>query len=327
MPRNKKQLRRLTMLISELKQNNYPNTASFAAKLRKMDLFENQNVACTAKTIQRDIKTLKEEFGAPIDYDHAKQGYYLTHHGWSFSCPIFEESDMVAAVLGAKLAEEIFPDPLRSEARDATDNLLTENNPDMLDTAVTDALVVASGLQVTISPEIFKSVFNAWCKHEAIEITYRSVSGDETKRVVEPQVLAYKDASWFIKAHCHLRDELRTFALHRIVEVEPTGKTFEPDLKVINNVRNGELFDYHHVRDIVIKCSAEIAPYVAEKPLHSRQKMEKRPDGSFILRIPSATGWEVVSWVLSQAGRAHLLKPANLRKKIASIAAGIADAH
>jgi len=315
------------MLVSELKQNNYPSTVSFAEKLRRMDLWDNQNVACTPKTIARDIKSLREDYNAPIAFDPTNRGYYLTNHGWTFECPIFEESDMVAAVLGAKLAEEIFPHPLSDEARNATDNLLAENNPDMLDTAVVDALVVASGLKVSIKPDVFKTVFEGWIRHEAIDILYRSADGKETERVVEPQVLAYKSSSWFIKAHCHLRDGLRTFALHRIEQARLTGKTFEPDMDVIRKVREGELFDYRHIRDVVIECSAEIAPYMAEKPLHSAQTVEKNPNGSFILRIPSATGWDVVSWVLSQAGRARLLKPDKLRVKIAEIAAGIAATH
>jgi predicted DNA-binding transcriptional regulator YafY len=315
------------MLVSELKQNNYPNTVSFAEKLKKMDIWENQNVSCTPKTIARDIKTLKEEFDAPIEFDTANRGYYLTNHGWSFECPIFEESDMVAAVLGAKLAEEIFPSPLSDEAKNATDNLLAENNPDMLDTAVIDALVVASGLRVAINPEVFKTVFDAWVRHEAVEILYRSAAGDPTERVVEPQVLAYKNSSWFIKAYCHLRREWRTFAVHRIQSARLTGKNFEPDLALIRKVREDGIFDYRRVRDIVIECDAETAHYVVEKPLHSGQRVERTESGAALLRIPSAVGWEVVSWTLAQGGRARILKPDKLRKKVAEIAERIAKEH
>ena len=315
------------MLAAELKQNNYPNTANFAEKLKKLDLNCNENIACTPKTIQRDIKTLKEEFAAPIAYDSEIKGYYLKHHGWSFQCPIFEEQELVAAILGARLAEEIFPDPLKHDVREATDNLLTENNPDLLDSAVVNALTVISGLQVLIDPAVFRAIFEGWMKHEAVAITYKNASGTVSERTIEPHVLAYRDSSWFVKGYCRMRKEYRTFAVHRVNSAELSGGHFEPDLELIRAVRSGILFDYAKIKHITIHCDANIAPFAIEKRLHSHQKIEHLSDGSFLLHIPESTEYDITSWVLGQAGRARLKSPVKLKTKIAEIAKKIADSH
>ena len=59
MPVSKKQLVRLIRLVAQLKENRYPNCARFAEEMRQADLDENLNLACTPKTIFRDIQTLK----------------------------------------------------------------------------------------------------------------------------------------------------------------------------------------------------------------------------------------------------------------------------
>ena len=51
MPLNKKQLQRLIRLVAQLKENRFPNCSSFAEALRRADLDENLNLACTEKTV------------------------------------------------------------------------------------------------------------------------------------------------------------------------------------------------------------------------------------------------------------------------------------
>ena len=84
MPLSKKQLLRLFHLVSELKANHYPNCSTVACEMRRADLEDNQNLSCSTKTLFRDIQTLKNDFGAPIDFDKHNNGYRLTDKSWEF---------------------------------------------------------------------------------------------------------------------------------------------------------------------------------------------------------------------------------------------------
>ena len=75
MPVSKKQLVRLVRLVAQLKENRYPNCTRFSEEMRQADLDENLNLACTPKTIFRDIQTLKNDFDAPIEFDKVRTGY------------------------------------------------------------------------------------------------------------------------------------------------------------------------------------------------------------------------------------------------------------
>ncbi|MEI6422041.1 MAG: WYL domain-containing protein [Lentisphaerota bacterium] len=327
MPVNKKQLLRLIRLVSELKQNRYPNCQSFADKLLKAEDWENLNIACNAKTIQRDIRTLKADFGAPIEFDHQNNGFYLTHHGWDFLCPPLQDEEMMAAVFGAKVAEDIFPEPVKSQIRNAVDTQLAGNNPDVLDTAFIKTLIVASGVKVEINPEIFKTVFDAWQGRNALDIKYRAPDGTITERCVEPHVLTYFNEAWYIKGYCVMSNATRIFAIHRIQSAEITDKTFEPDKKIINGVINGDVYDFDKVKDVEIWLTPEAANYAKERKRKKDEKLTFNKDGSAVLYLPEAVPFDIIRWMMSECGRAKVLKPADLAKEIAKAADLVAEVH
>ena len=123
-------------------------------------------IDCGKKTILRDMKVLKEEFHCPLAFDRARNGCYLRHHGWDFIAPaLLDENEMLAAVIGARIAEEIFPVPLKNRIRNAVDYLLQNNNPDFLDTADMESLSILSGLHINLESDTspFRSEWNSFC--------------------------------------------------------------------------------------------------------------------------------------------------------------------
>ncbi len=106
----KNQFRRFLHIVSQLKENRYPNSETLIRDFQKIALEESLDISCVKKTILRDIKALKDDYGAPIAFDRAQNGFYLKHHGWHFSIPaILDDHEMLAAVIGARVAENIFP--------------------------------------------------------------------------------------------------------------------------------------------------------------------------------------------------------------------------
>lgn len=87
MPISKKQLLRITRLLSLLRARRYPNCTTFVRMLRNADVYENMNIVCSEKTIYRDIQVLKNDFHAPIKFNKSRNGYYLTNLAWKFSNP------------------------------------------------------------------------------------------------------------------------------------------------------------------------------------------------------------------------------------------------
>jgi len=51
-------------------------------------------------------------------------------------------------------------------------------------------------------------------------------ASEETERAVDPYGLVYRSGFWYMVAYCHLRTELRTFRLDRIVNTEMREESF-----------------------------------------------------------------------------------------------------
>ena len=320
MPRSKKQLLRLINLVAELKKNNYPNSRTFAEKLKESDLWDETNINCCAKTIQRDIKVLKKEFNAPIGWDYERKGYYLKHHGWDFSIPALEDSYLIASILGAKIAEDTMPEPLKSEIANAVNLQLSSNNPELLDTANINTFITGYITKVKMEPNIFKAIYSGWQFHKSVKISYKRYQlGEETERTVDPYVITYYNSVWYLKAYCHLRNEIRTFAIHRITKAELTDREFEVPKEILKNPGTAQPFSDSGIESIELWCSQQIAGYVMERDMY-QQEYELNPDGSINLHIKSAPWYTITRWILSEAGNIKVIKPESLRQDIVNMA-------
>lgn len=325
---SKKQLQRLLKIAAQLKENRYPNCNTLVEDFRKLDIDNNMNIACSVKTIRRDIKTLQKDFHCPVEFDWGKNGYYLKHHGWNFDCPaLFEEHEMLAMVLGARLAEEIFPEPLRSSIRQVVDFQLTYNNPDFLDKAIINSLSVIPGLKANITAEVFMTVFNCWQNHQVVEIKYQAIDDQETIRPIEPHALVYYNTSWYTKARCLLRGEIRNFAIHRVLSATPQEKYFTPENKIINDLNDDKFLDYDEVKNIKIICDSSIRNYLEASPLHKEQSLKKMNDTQLLLNLPSMPEHEVIKWVLYQSGMAEIVSPLEMRRKVQGLAKIVMQNH
>lgn len=328
MPVNKKQLMRLIRLVALLKENRYPNCSSIAASLRKADLEENLNLACTEKTIYRDIQTLKNDFDAPVEFSKIWNGYFLTNKDWTFTCPqIYDDSEMLAAVLGARVAEHIFPEVMQKQIRDAVDYLLTYNNPDFLDKTRIDSLVVLPGNKARIDAKIFMPLFYAWQNHEVCRITYKDSNGKSEERDFEPHALIFYDGCWYSKGICHTRKQMRTLVLPRMESVVPTGKCFTPSEKIVKTANEDGIFDPEMVSDVRVICDEYLANIIQTRLLHQDQVILPLPDGGCELHVKTMSKYRLSTWIMHQCGRASLRKPEHMIAEIKQFAMMIMKSH
>ena len=313
MPIQKSRMHRLMRISALLKQNRYPNSETLIKEFRRIAVEEELEIDCGKKTILRDMKVLEEEFGCPLAFDRARNGYYLKHHGWDFIAPaLLDENEMLAAVIGARISEEIFPSPLKNKIRNAVDFLLQNNNPDFLDTANMESLTILSGLYSNLEPDIFMALFQGWQTNCRVKITYADWQGELSERTIEPHTLVFFDNSWYTKAFCRLKKQPRTFAVRRIKKAELTKSRFTPDKEIISSVTPDDFLNFEKVKNVKLQADLLALDRLKSSPLHSAQVI--RENG--IVEIPAVSEEVLFPFILSQAGNVRLLEPENLRNKL-----------
>ena len=148
MARPGKQLRRLVRFVEALKRNDYPNAEMFAAKLQSLDLAENEDLAVCPKTVRRDIEHLRNHYRIPMDFDRARNGYYLTDPAWTFPFLELRGDELFASLLSGRLAGGILPPSIRESLQEAMAIQLAAGDPQELRPDLLESVILATGVQV-----------------------------------------------------------------------------------------------------------------------------------------------------------------------------------
>ncbi len=314
------QLFRMARIVALLKKNRLPTAQSLLKEYEKLEFEANQLIRAkyNIRTVYRDIASLKFDFNCPIAYDRLSKGYYLSDRNWEFNAPAqLSESAMLALIIGARLAEDLFPDPLRSRIANAVDEILKGANPDFLETTLVYSLKVFAEAGTTTDPEIFRKVFEAWQKHLKLKIIYDDKrSQTPSERIVEPHALFWYLRQWRIKAYCHLRKSFRTFVIDRMLNAEILEEHFKPDMQIINSISPDNIVSYRKLENIQIILEGDAVKFALAHRMHSQQKLIKNSDGKTIFYIPQAPEEVIVPWILSQQGEAIPIAPLELKQRV-----------
>jgi predicted DNA-binding transcriptional regulator YafY len=193
---------------------------------------------------------------------------------------------------------------------------------------------IESSLRVDLKPtkdysrfrEIIDQINEAILNRQHVRISYFVMSRQKnSQRMVAPYRLWFFDGTFYMLGFCHLRKDIRLFAVDRIRKMVLTDSTFETpqDFNMENLLRNSfGAFLGDPVR-VVIHFSPRIAGYIVEKTWHESQILENQEDGSLIFKAQIAGTEEIKFWVLSWGKDAVVLEPDSLREEIRMEARGI----
>lgn len=312
---------RLIWLVAALKGGGCPGVRRLAAAAGRAG-----HSVC-AKTVQRDIDTLRREFGAPIEFDSRGRGYRLTSSEWALPFVDLRGDDLFAALLCGKLSQAVLPEPWKGQAEAAMTAQLAAGEPEGVDLALLNALVAATGRQPALDQQVFETVTRAWKERRRLAVQYERRDGQVTEREIDVHALFLSDDAWYARVYCHLRGGVRSLALHRLRNPRLLDATFERSPMILNEVRSGRVFDYQWVWDIVLRGSAVKAKVLREREWFPGIQVRDLPDGEVELRIPQAPQEVLFRWILSFAGHLTVLAPAGLRHDVAAAAQRLLAGH
>ncbi|MCQ2378216.1 MAG: WYL domain-containing protein [Victivallaceae bacterium] len=314
-----RQALRLIKLVAEMRKNNYPNAQNFAELMRQADVDENVSCACSPRTVLRDLAVLQEDYGAPIEYDASRRGYFLCDPQWEFSAPIMGDDILSMTLLGTKLASDFLPEPLKTDVDTAVAKALSGNHSDFFDRATIETLLCATTIKATVDPAIFKTVFDGWRRRQVVILTYRRPDGREDGKHFEPHIIAFHNGIWYAKGYEARTKNVKCYAIQRIVKADfDRTDAFEIDRKLLAATRRNGLFEYPRIDGIRLHCDASIAFYLYEHQRSRKFKIERQKDGSLIITLKPAFEHDVLRWVLGEGGKIEVLYPAKLREKVAA---------
>ena len=323
MPANKNQIRRIQTILKMMRQNRYPNFTSFMKEMKNQDAAGAYELS--SKTFSRDIADLRDEYGAPVHYDASRKGFYLTNTEWYNEDLMVEPFEMKAALLGERVADGIFPEPLRGEISKAISALLMKNESGMAEGVELENFQVLCPENLPkVQPDIFLAAYNAWEQRKYLKLVYRSAKNHVSKKLFEPHIFAWNGGCWYLKGKL-LRDDdkyyepvkIQVLALHRIEKAEIIpDKQFYPDPAILKTVKESGLFDFEKIPEVVLEI---LHPFDQSYAAGFADKITARGDDFIRVALKKIPKYEALQLIFSCQGNVRILAPDDLKDQVRRI--------
>ncbi len=141
---------------------------------------------------------------------------------------------------------------------------------------------------------------------------YKTPGNNPVARTIDPYHGVRFEGDWYVVGFCHLRDEIRTFSLSRIVTAEKRGKGFQIPEDFDFLKLSGSHFGVHWSDgeiNVKIRFNKRVADYVRERTWHPSQVIVCLDSGDVILSLTVNHLLELKRWVLSWGADAEVLEP------------------
>jgi proteasome accessory factor C len=184
-----------------------------------------EKLECSRATRDRIIKYMREMLDAPIVYDKNRNGFYYDHdhaqHPYELPGLWFNAQELQALLacqhLLANVSAGILQDDI-AQLQNRLEKLLRLNNgvakPDL------NKIKILNQANRRGNDSIFLKVAAALFNGKRLQIDYHARSDDQhSQRDISPQTLVRYRDNWYLDVWCHLRGQLRSFAIDRIVSV------------------------------------------------------------------------------------------------------------
>jgi predicted DNA-binding transcriptional regulator YafY len=292
---------------------------SFATMLEELEV--------SPATLKRDLEYLRDQLGAPIEYDRDVNGYRFgsDYRGQKHELPglWFNERELYSLLMAHQLLSGLDSEGLLSRhlqpLLDRIHELLGPGGQSDAK-ALMKRVKIISALRRPVASEFFERVGEALIRRRRLGMRYLTRGrGEVSERQVSPQRLVHYKNTWYLDAWCHTREKLLRFALDaiQVAQVEES-RAKDVALKQVEAEMDAGYGIYAGgTRQWATLCfSAQAAPWISREEWHPEQQGRWLDDGSYELKLPYVDETELVMDVLRQGEQVKVVQPAGLRDAV-----------
>lgn len=187
-----------------------------------------EKLEVSERTIYRDISDLMGS-GIPIDGE-AGVGYLLRDE-YRLPPLMFNGEELQALALGALMVRAWSDDKLASVTSTAIRKIESILPAHLKKQIELQAIVVPKLSMSKATSKNLEAIRSAIDGNLKLDIDYRSLKGERTRRVIWPLVLYFWGNKWTVGAWCELRRDFRDFRVDLIDAATPSETSFVPDAR------------------------------------------------------------------------------------------------
>ena len=293
------------------------------------------DLACTVRTIWRDIRVLDEE-GFPIYDDPGADGrrsVWRVRDEFKRQLPLkLTLAELAALVMSRELLAPVGASvlgPAVTAAYEKITGVLSRDAMALLDRMRQTVGVRLLGAKLQApAADLIPRLQSALVEHRTIRIRYHALQkNEETDRTVDPYHLTYFNGGLYLVGYCHLRKDNRIFAVERMRTLDVSRTTFKPpaDVDVARYLDNALGILRGDLVTVRVAFAPAVARYLRERLWHPSQQFRELPDGRLEVTLKVADTLEVRRWILGYGVQAEVLEPGSVREALRAEATALAD--
>ena len=247
------------------------------------------DLTISKRTFQRDLTEIRDIFSIDIQYDFSRRVYLI-------------ESGNKSEITGRML--------------EAFDMFNALNITDDLSNYIHFEKRKAQGA------DNFYGILHSIKNRLIIRFPYLKYEEDEIKRrEVEPYALKEFKSRWYLLAKDHKDNNVKTFGLDRIQELEITKKKFEWPQDFSTNKLFKNYFGIINSADknpekVILSFDSFQGMYIKSFPLHESQKVTMDSDKETQIELSLCITYDFVMELLSFGDRVKIISPESLLKEV-----------
>lgn len=289
---NNTNLVRINIILREVRKGSFPTKKILEEKIAKEnDLLvaeygSKYKMGSGGRTIERDIDKIMDLYGILIEYDYKERGYYIVN----------EEPDTIDFI---DLIDSFEILQVIRSSKENLPHVFLDNKR-------------AEGF------ENFNILLKAIKSKKIVHFRHAKYWEDIKKlKAVKPLALKeYKYRWYLIGLDIENNDQVRTYGLDRISEIEPMVKTFTipKTIKVPNLFDNsfGIIYNEGEPENILLSFTPFQANYIKSLKLHSSQKLVFEDETECHFSLKMHITFDFIQEILSLGSNVKVLKPAYL---------------
>ena len=282
-----KSVERLSLILNYVKHHSYPSMSDLLSYLTDKDLQP------TERTLQRDLKTLRDLCFIEIKYNRFHNGYFL-------------DEDSKAEFDNWMQVFELF-----NTSRIINETLVkSSGNIDFIDFDRTT---------MRMDPEILKGLLQAVIDRNVVQFMHYSYWREEERTIVlYPNLLKQYQNRWYVFG-CLPDGAFRSFGIDRIKGLHVLSEVFKPKMKRPKEQFDhviGLVFEGEQLEEVVLSYDPFQGNYIKSQPLHASQKILVDDEKELRISIRVIPNYELEEQILKQGERIKVISPEWLKQGV-----------
>ena len=284
--------------------------------------YEGRDIDISKRTLQMDIQLMRSDklgYNAPITV-YEKKYYRYEEEDYSITNIPLTDHDMNILSETVEMLKQFKDFSLFSELGGIIHRL-----EDKVHTEKTDesSIIHLDKNEHLKGLEHLDFLYQAILKKKCIDILYQSFKARHPSFITfHPYILKEFNNRWFLIGCNNKEDNIKTYALDRIVSLtindkaKYTRRKFNGDTYYKNTIGVTVLND-EMLYTVQLEIDKYNAPYVLTKPFHSSQEViNKNIDGSVIIQVKVHLNFEFERLILGFGDAIKVISPRRLRSRI-----------